>query len=290
MPTSYFSGSLVSSQRILYTPSTFAKTNLLHVQEVGTLQAQKPHTSKRKDLVSYLLFTVLSGSGALTYNGMEYELEKGDCVFIDCRKPYSHRSSENLWQLQWVHFYGPNMNSIFEKYMERMGQETFHPIDITPFLTVLAELYQLADSEEYVRDMMINEKLSSLLTLIMQESHYTDGILHLSQKKHNMQNIKEYLDNHYQEKISLDELASLFYINKFYLTRVFKEQYGLSIYSYLQQIKITHAKQLLRFTDDTLESISLACNMGDPTYFSRTFKKVEGISPGEFRKRWQEAN
>jgi AraC-like DNA-binding protein len=106
----------------------------------------------------------------------------------------------------------------------------------------------------------------------------------------NWQDIKEYLDNHYQEKISLDELASLFYINKFYLTRVFKEQYGLSIYSYLQQIKITHAKQLLRFTDDTLESISLACNMGDPTYFSRTFKKIEGISPGEFRKRWQEAN
>lgn len=290
MPTSYFSGSLVSSQRILYTPSTFAKTNLLHVQEVGTLQAQKPHTSKRKDLVSYLLFTVLSGSGALTYNGMEYELEKGDCVFIDCRKPYSHRSSENLWQLQWVHFYGPNMNSIFEKYMERMGQVTFHPEDITPFLTVLTELYALADSEEYVRDMMMNEKLSSLLTLIMKESHYMEGEKRLSQKKHNLQEIKEYLDNHYQEKICLDELASRFYINKFYLTRIFKEQYGLSIYSYLQQIKITHAKQLLRFTDDTLESISLACNMGDPTYFSRAFKKVEGISPGEFRKRWQEAN
>ena len=44
------------------------------MQEVGTLQAQKPHTSKRKDLVSYLLFIVLSGTGSLTYNGTEYDL------------------------------------------------------------------------------------------------------------------------------------------------------------------------------------------------------------------------
>jgi len=290
MSTSYFSGSLVSSQRILYTPSTFAKTNLLHVQEVGTLQAQKPHTSKRKDLVSYLLFIVLSGTGSLTYNGTEYDLKKGDCVFIDCRKPYSHRSSEDLWQLQWVHFYGPNMHNIFEKYMERMGHVTFHPEDAAPFIKELSNLYSLTSSEEYVRDMMINEKLSVLLTLIMKESRYAETIERISTKKYNLQSIKEYLDIHYQEKITLDELASLFYINKFYLTRIFKEQYGVTIYSYLTQIKITHAKQLLRFTDDTLESISLACNMGDPTYFSRAFKKVEGISPGEFRKRWKEAN
>lgn len=53
-----FHGTLVTTNRILYTPSSFARTNLLHLQETGVLQAQKPHTSKRKNLISYLFFAV----------------------------------------------------------------------------------------------------------------------------------------------------------------------------------------------------------------------------------------
>ncbi len=64
-----FQGTLVKSNRIIYTPSNFARTNLLHLQEVGQLQAQKPHTSERKNLASYLFFTIIEGSGVLVYNG-----------------------------------------------------------------------------------------------------------------------------------------------------------------------------------------------------------------------------
>lgn len=53
--------SSVSSSRIIYTPSTFARTSLLHLQEVGSLQAIHPHTSQRSDLVSFLCFIVLFG-------------------------------------------------------------------------------------------------------------------------------------------------------------------------------------------------------------------------------------
>lgn len=68
----------VSSSRILYTPSVFARTSLLHLQEVGTLRALRPHTSRRADLVSFLCFVVLSGSGALKYEDEEYALTEGD--------------------------------------------------------------------------------------------------------------------------------------------------------------------------------------------------------------------
>ena len=78
--------SSVTSSRILYTPSTFARTSLLHLQEVGSLQAIYPHTSTRTNLTSFLCFVVLSGNGTLTYEGTTYELSAGDCVFIDCRK------------------------------------------------------------------------------------------------------------------------------------------------------------------------------------------------------------
>ena len=82
--------SIVTSNRILYTPSTFAKTSLLHLQEIGELEARKSHTSSRSGLQSYLFFTVVSGSGTLVYNEKTYKLESGDCVFIDCHNPITY--------------------------------------------------------------------------------------------------------------------------------------------------------------------------------------------------------
>lgn len=73
------------------------------------------YTSTRTDLVSFLCFVVLSGKGSLKYEGVDYELGAGDCVFIDCRKAYSHSTSDDLWSLQWCHFYAPSLPAVYEK-------------------------------------------------------------------------------------------------------------------------------------------------------------------------------
>lgn len=134
----------VQSSRILYTPSPFARSSLLHLQEVGSLTAIKSHTSKREKLQSYLCFMVEDGEGELVYEGKRYDLKAGDVVFIDCRKAYSHSTgnssgvgnnnltcdnhraeaasvADNLWSLRWCHFYGPSMPAIYAKYCERGG-------------------------------------------------------------------------------------------------------------------------------------------------------------------------
>ena len=97
---------------------------------------------------------------------------------------------------------------------------------------------------------------------------------------------KEYLDEHYTERITLDDLAERFFINKFYLSKIFKETYGTTVNNYLISKRITRAKQLLRFTDMTVDEVGAAVGMGDANYFSRMFRKVEGISPREYRKQW----
>ena len=56
MDTPLFDGKLVHSSRIIYTPSPFARASLLHLQEVGSLQARQPHDSARKDLVFVSVF------------------------------------------------------------------------------------------------------------------------------------------------------------------------------------------------------------------------------------------
>lgn len=296
--------SSVSSSRIIYTPSTFARTSLLHLQEVGSLKALHPHTSKRADLVSFLCFVVLSGKGELKYEGEEYELKTGDCVFIDCRKAYIHSTgyssdghigvdehttvenkNANLWSLQWCHFYAPSLPAVYEKYKERGGRPVFHPDDLIPFTSLLTDLYNLAATSDYIRDMRINEKLGTLLTLLMEQSWHPESVT-VSRKRMELSTIKEFLDEHYTEKVSLDDLAERFFINKFYLSKIFKETYGTTVNNYLISKRITRAKQLLRFTDMTVDEIGVAVGMGDANYFSRMFRKVEGSSPSEYRKQW----
>lgn len=279
-------GPVVSSERVLYTPTVFAKSALLYLQEIGSLKAERPHVSSRTALSSYLFFYVRSGAGELEYEGKRYRLIQGDCVFIDCRQPYAHSTKEELWSLGWIHFSGTAMGAIYQKYRERGGRPVFRPGRLSDFEGLHHSLLALAASDDYIRDMRINSGLNDLLVLLMQESWHPAQAANLSFKRRNLTPIRDYLDAHFTEKISLDDLAERFFISKFYLTRVFKEQFGVSINTYLLNKRITRAKQLLRFSDQRLEDIGYQCGLGAPHYFSRVFKQVEGITPSEFREKW----
>ena len=316
--------SSVSSNRVLYTPSAFARSSLLFLQETGSLVARKPHTSSRANLSSFLFFIVLSGSGELEYEGEKYSLSSGDCVFIDCEKAYSHSTGMNgregkeegirgeerikeeeriersgrigeigeneksrgggddLWSLKWCHFNGPEMKGIYDKYKARGGKPVF--FSSLDYSTLLDSLYTTASSDSYVRDMKINSILSELLTLLMEDS-WNPGEL-LADKQKEIRKVRMYLEENYFSRVSLDTLSSLFYIDKFYLCSQFKEQYGVSVMDYLISVRITEAEKLIRFTDKTMDEIANAVGINGAAYFSRLFKKVEGVSPSEFRKMW----
>lgn len=278
--------SSVQSSRIIYTPSDFARTSLLHLQEIGSLKAVRPHTSSRENLVSYLCFVVLEGSGEFYYNKKKYELAAGDIVFIDCHKPYFHRTEKELWTLQWCHFYGPELPAVYHKYQERGGQPVFHPESVCEITELLAGLYTIADSGDYVRDMRINQELSRLLTLLMSYSWHPENKV-ISKKRMELSRVREYLDEHFREKIVLEELARNFYVDKYYLTKIFKEAYGVTITAYILSMRITRAKSLLRFTDMTIEEVGAAAGMSDANYFARIFKKTEGMAPREYRRLWK---
>ena len=287
----YFTASpSVQSERILYTPSAFARSSLLHVQEVGTLRALRPHTSRREGLASYLCFAVTQGEGELTYGGRRYPLHAGDVAFVDCRRAYAHSTGGDeraaLWSLQWCHFYGPSMPAIYAKYCERGGEPVIHPASLAPYAALMTEVYELANSGDYIRDMRINERLNALLTLLM-ETSWHQGSGGSAPRKLEIQRVKAYIDERFAERLTLDEVAGRFYIDKHYLARLFKEQVGVTLTGYVQQVRITHAKQMLRFTDQRIEEIGAQCGIGDLNYFSRVFKKLEGVSPSEYRRVWQ---
>lgn len=232
-----------------------------------------------------MYFTVLSGSGRLTYGGETYELRAGDSVFLDCTLPYAHTTEEELWTLVWCHFDGPQMSHIYEKYKVRGGKTVFRSQKTSEYRGILEKMKTVAASDSYVRDMEINALLSQLLVLLMEDSWNPESNA-VKGKRVQVVRVREYIDSNYASEITLEGLAAQFFINKTYLSEMFKEQYGIALKDYLVSVRITEAKRLLRFTDKTTEEIATMVGINGAAYFSRMFKRVEGVTPTEYRGMW----
>ena len=98
-----------------------------------------------------------------------------------------------------------------------------------------------------------------------------------------------YIQEHFTEKITLEELARLENISVSYLTRRFKETTGVTIISYINSLRVERAKELLLMTDLTITEIADQVGFESSKYFHRVFKKETGESPSSFRKTYREA-
>lgn len=284
----------VQSNRLQYTPSAFARTSLLHLTETGTLTALRPHTSARENLGGYLLLVVEQGCGAVSISGKEYGLHPNDVAFVDCSKSYSHSTSDDLWTISWCHFDGPSMSTIYGKFLERSGKPVFH--SSSGYGSLLHALYNTAKGDSYVRDMKISTLLNVLLEHVMEDCWCEEqSISILGKASVDLAEIKYYLDKHFSKKITLEGLSRIFFIDRTYLSRTFKRQYGINLMDYLTIVRINKVKELLRFGVENadgrheakLAEIAELTGFSSESYLSLRFKKIEGISPSEYRDKWK---
>ena len=94
----------------------------------------------------------------------------------------------------------------------------------------------------------------------------------------------EYVENNYMDKIGLEEIAEYVGLNASYFSALFKKESGKTFLSYLTEIRINHAKEFLRTTNDTMGSIAEKVGYTDARYFSQCFEKIVGMKPSLFRK------
>jgi AraC-like DNA-binding protein len=100
-------------------------------------------------------------------------------------------------------------------------------------------------------------------------------------KKNCVDKTVDYIENHFDQPITLDELAQAIFVNKFYLSRQFKQAMNISVYQYIKQKRLAHAKQLI-ISDRPIIDIYLECGFGDYTNFFRAFRQAVGMSPKEY--------
>lgn len=279
-PDSY----IESSKRMIQTPSPIARSTFFYVQETGYLKLRESHRASRKNLDSYLVVLVLSGSGTLMYDNKTYALKKGSCFFIDCMTPYYHQSnSDDPWELIWVHFQGATTPEYY-RFFSDFSVPAFLPAAFGELHEKFLSLLDVNKESNLSAEIASSRLIMDILSIILQE--VTRPKETALPHKINLENVRNYLDEHYTDKFSLDELADEFFISKFHLSREFKNRYGITLNHYVIAKRITLAKKLLRFSSYTLEKIAGECGFYDSSYFNKQFKKSEGISASDFRKKW----
>lgn len=99
--------------------------------------------------------------------------------------------------------------------------------------------------------------------------------------------VREYIEAHIHEKISVGDLANLVHINEQHLMRIFKKETGQSILEYITERRIVIASNLLKDTDYSINFISDCIGCENYSYFTRIFKKYTGFSPREYRMQFK---
>lgn len=99
-----------------------------------------------------------------------------------------------------------------------------------------------------------------------------------------MSDIARYTEAHYKEDLSLQQIAAKFYLSREYISRKFKQQFGLNWSEYLGRQRMNSAKLLLQNPSLRLAQVAEMVGYQDEKYFSKVFKKMEGMTPGEYRK------
>lgn len=95
--------------------------------------------------------------------------------------------------------------------------------------------------------------------------------------------ITAYLIAHYSEDLNQKSVAQRFFISRSYLSKLFKAKTGRGFNEYLNKIRIEQAKTALKTTALPVTEIAFGCGFNDSNYFSKIFKKVEGVSPLNYR-------
>ena len=94
----------------------------------------------------------------------------------------------------------------------------------------------------------------------------------------------DFIHEHYKEDINLEELSKIVMLNKTYMCSFFKDNMNMTIFEYIQKVRISQCCRLLKTTKEPITDIALECGFNGISYFNRSFKESLGVTPKQYRE------
>lgn len=268
-------GVLQSSKMLVHIPTEFAKNNLFFVPITGKFDCTPVYCVRRASFEnSFLLLYVRSGAMEAGFRKETQTVGENDVLLLDCREPHSYRALTNT-KFQYFHFAGNCSEAYFNLLYDRYGM-VIHTAHQATLLAAMNEILRIAESHDYTEGRVsINVHIAlSLLCETPVETSPGESAISLA---------SHYIELHYTEPLTVQGIAKRFGVSEYYFIRLFRKYSGLTPYQYINRLRITLSRQLLASTPRTVEQIAFDCGYSSSQLFIRSFKKICGCTPNEYR-------
>lgn len=241
---------------------------------------------KHDNMLEILL--VRSGSGVYIIDEKRYAIQKGDIIICNCNVLHDEdpTQSKNLntycCTLTDVQITGLDKNCL----IHTTTCPVFHSNELFETLeSLMGMIYFLLASDKTQMEETCSYLAVSLVAMVIQIIRRTE--MEDSPKKSATEllgvRIKQYIDTHYDESLTLQSIGKVMHINPYYLAHVFKDATGYSPMQYIIRRRIGEAQSLLITTRYSVTQIANIVGYDNPNHFNILFNKYVGMSPSKYR-------
>lgn len=249
------------------------------VQMAGHTFAHPDLLIDRRDFDSLYLSVTLAGRGCVETGGVRQDIGPGEAFWLDCRLPHRYWPQGDEWETLWVHLGGPNIRSLLPVYTSTVPR-VFQGETSDALRREIETVHRAVRSREAgrPRDLVLHRHILRMLALLVgvrpRDAYVPSAV----------RDATAWLTAHYDQPLSLDDLARAVGRSKYHLIRQFREAMGETPARYLTKLRIDAAKTLLEDDDLSLEEIARRTGFSNATGLIRNFKAKEGMTPGRFRR------
>lgn len=252
----------------------------------------------RRVFTVFDLIYVKSGELYMTEDDIPYTVGAGQyIILVPGFEHFGHKGSQTKTEYYWLHFLMPSNYDLVEKGIENWAdiQESEGDL-VTPSsyrfcLPCFGEIENVKFVENIFENLMsMNHQTPDYQ--LRQQLYFQEFLLHLQKEACKIPTAAErvveetvkYIQEHFKEEVKMEDIAKSLHFHPDYITRCMQKVIGVTPNMYLNQYRMNEAKKMLATTDDKVASISQEIGIIDSTYFSKLFKRIEGLSPLEYRK------
>ncbi|CAM3817855.1 AraC family transcriptional regulator [Marinicrinis lubricantis] len=235
----------------------------------------------------YELYYLFNGERDYFIRDRTYRVERGSFVFIEKEELHKTVDTGVPNHERVVFNFAASLLSGFPL-QGRSGVVVLPPQVQYKGETLVRELIAEAKGDAAGRDLMLELLLRQLLLLVLRsQAEQPDPEVQPSLVHRTMSEVAAYVGAHYPEPLLLKDVAKRFFVSPYYLSRKFKQCTGFGFSEYVQLVRIREAQRLLRETDFKMIEIAERTGIGPVANFHKLFRKMNGDTPLQYRKRQQ---
>jgi len=258
----------------------------LYVESVGFNPHQRAY-HRTDGYPYYHWLQTYAGEGQFIMAGQSITLKPGQGTLLLPGVPHEYAALTPVWETYFLTFGGSLVQSILAS-MELHHSSLYHLETPELFYELLHTLMDKSSHKPELTSSAGSADVFQFLTLLKSCSHGRKTLT-LNQRYQRLAGLLQWLDENYDAPdIGLSDMAEQLSMSPQYLNTLFRNTYGTSPYSYLLQLRLQKAKALLvQHSEQTIKSISSMVGFTDASHFIATFRRLEGMTPEQFKKLYQ---